>query len=51
MRKLLGKNLDRFVMGRMEGKPARTKHKISIKGNKVVIFGGDFVCHGYLKKI
>ena len=48
-RKLLGKNADRFMLGRIEGKPARTKHKIVIKGNKVTIFGGDFVAHGYLK--
>ena len=48
-RKLLGPLADRFMMGRIIGKPARTKGKIVIKGNKVTIFGNSFVCHGYLK--
>lgn len=50
MRKLLGKNIDRFVLANVKGKPARTKNEIVYKGNKVTIFGSDFVAKGYLKK-
>lgn len=48
LRKLLGKNIDRFVLASIRGKPAKTKHKIIIKNNKVIIFGGDFIAKGYL---
>lgn len=48
MRKLLGKDIDNFVLSSIVGKPARTKHVIKKKGNKITIFGSDFVAKGYL---
>jgi len=50
MRKLLGKLVDRFVLASVKGKPARTKNQIKIVGNKVTIFGSDFIAKGYLIK-
>lgn len=48
MRKLLGFLIGRFVLSGIRGRSAKTKHKIIIKGNKVKIFGSDFVATGYL---
>jgi len=51
IRKLLGNDVDRFILQNIDGKPAKTKNKIVIKGNKVTIFGSDFVAKGFLKEI
>ena len=47
IRKLLGKNIKTFVLSEIRGKPARTKHKMVQKGNRVTIFGSDFIAKGY----
>ena len=48
IRKLLGDKIDKFVLSSIRGKPARIKHKIKIEGNKVTIFGSDFIAKGYI---
>ena len=48
IRTLLGDNIDRFVLSSIRGKPARIKHQIKYKGNKVTIFGSDFIAKGYI---
>jgi hypothetical protein len=50
IRKLLGNLINRFVLSGIRGRPARIKHKIKIKDNKVFVFGSDFIAKGYLKK-
>lgn len=47
IRQLLGERINDFVLSAIRGKPARTKHAIKVKGNKVTIFGSDFIAKGY----
>lgn len=42
--------LENFIMERISGMPARTKNTVRVRGNKVTVFGSDFVCSGYLKR-
>jgi hypothetical protein len=49
IKRLLGDRIDDFVLASISGKPARTKHKMVVKGNKVTIFGGDFIAKGYFR--
>ena len=45
-----GLSMDRFTLAHISGKPARTKNKVLMKGNKIIIYGSDFVAKGYLLK-
>lgn len=52
MRKLLagaGIPLDKFTLAIVKGKPARTKNRVKVDGNKVTIFGSDFIAKGFIK--
>lgn len=37
-------------LAEVRGKPAKTKNYISLSGNKITIFGSDFVAKGYIKQ-
>jgi len=38
-----GINPEDFILQVVKGKPARTKGKVKVEGNKVTVFGSDFV--------
>ena len=48
LKQSIGEDLSKFVLSEIRGKPARTKNQVKIKGNKVTVFGSDFIAKGYL---
>ncbi len=51
IRKLLKKAgipADKFCLQIIKGKPAKMKNKIDVQGNKITIFGNDFIAKGFI---
>ena len=52
LRRLLGEvgvTPETFVLANISGRPARTKGKVSVDGNKVTVFMNDCIVKGFIK--